>query len=57
MSRKILAAVATLAGGIATSSCAPFRSRIGLFLAHLLGLTFAIALVGFFYRRKIFLRV
>ena len=29
----------------------------GLFLAHLLGLTFAIALAGFFYRRKIFLRV
>ena len=29
----------------------------GLFLAHMLGLTFAIALAGFFYRRKIFLRV
>jgi predicted acyltransferase len=29
----------------------------GGFLAHLLGLTFAIALAGFFYRRKIFLRV
>ncbi len=29
----------------------------GLFLAHVLGLTFAIALAGFFYRRKIFLRV
>ena len=26
-------------------------------LAHLLGLSFAIALAGFFYRRKIFLRV
>jgi predicted acyltransferase len=29
----------------------------GLFVAHVLGLTFAIALAGFFYRRKIFLRV
>jgi hypothetical protein len=29
----------------------------GRFLAHLLGLSFAIALAGFFYRRKIFLRV
>ena len=29
----------------------------GLFLAHMLGLTFAIALAGFFYRRKIFLRM
>jgi predicted acyltransferase len=29
----------------------------GLFVAHLLGLSFAIALAGFFYRRKIFLRV
>jgi len=29
----------------------------GRFLAHLLGLAFAIALAGFFYRRKIFLRV
>jgi len=29
----------------------------GLFLAHLLGLSFAIALAGFFYKRKIFLRV
>ena len=29
----------------------------GLFLAHLLGLSFAVALAGFFYRRKIFLRV
>ena len=29
----------------------------GRFLAHLLGLTFAITLAGFFYRRKIFLRV
>jgi hypothetical protein len=26
-------------------------------LAHLLGLSFAVALAGFFYRRKIFLRV
>jgi hypothetical protein len=29
----------------------------GRFLAHVLGLSFAIALAGFFYRRKIFLRV
>jgi len=29
----------------------------GRLLAHLLGLSFAIALAGFFYRRKIFLRV
>ena len=29
----------------------------GSFIAHLLGLAFAIALAGFFYRRKIFLRV
>ena len=29
----------------------------GLFLAHVLGLTFAISLAGFLYRRKIFLRV
>ena len=29
----------------------------GSFLAHLLGLGFAVALAGFFYRRKIFLRV
>jgi predicted acyltransferase len=29
----------------------------GLFLAHVLGLAFAVALAGFFYRRKIFLRV
>jgi hypothetical protein len=29
----------------------------GLFLAHLLGLGFAVALAGFFYRRKIFMRV
>ena len=29
----------------------------GRFLAHVLGLAFAIALAGFFYRRKIFLRV
>ncbi len=29
----------------------------GRFVAHVLGLTFAIALAGFFYRRKIFLRV
>jgi len=29
----------------------------GLFLGHVLGLAFAIALAGFFYRRKIFLRV
>jgi predicted acyltransferase len=29
----------------------------GLFVAHLLGLIFAIALAGFLYRRKIFLRV
>jgi hypothetical protein len=29
----------------------------GRLLAHLLGLTFAAALAGFFYRRKIFLRV
>ena len=29
----------------------------GLFLAHVLGLSFAVALAGFFYRRKIFLRV
>ena len=29
----------------------------GRFLAHLLGLAFAIALAGYFYRRKIFLRV
>ena len=29
----------------------------GSFLAHLLGLSFAVALAGFFYRRKIFLRV
>jgi predicted acyltransferase len=29
----------------------------GRFLTHVLGLTFAIALAGFFYRRKIFLRV
>jgi predicted acyltransferase len=29
----------------------------GSFLAHVLGLSFAIALAGFFYRRKIFLRV
>jgi len=29
----------------------------GRLLAHLLGLGFAIALAGFFYRRKIFLRV
>jgi len=29
----------------------------GLFVAHVLGLTFAIALAGLFYRRKIFLRV
>ena len=29
----------------------------GLFLAHVLGLTFAVALAGFLYRRKIFLRV
>lgn len=29
----------------------------GLFVAHLLGLTFAIALAGYLYRRRIFLRV
>lgn len=29
----------------------------GRFLAHLLGLSFAIALAGFLYRRRIFLRV
>lgn len=29
----------------------------GRFLAHVLGLAFAVALAGFFYRRKIFLRV
>ncbi len=29
----------------------------GSFLAHLLGLTFAVLLAYFFYRRKIFLRV
>jgi predicted acyltransferase len=29
----------------------------GLFVAHVLGLVFAVALAGFFYRRKIFLRV
>jgi hypothetical protein len=29
----------------------------GRFAAHLLGLVFAVALAGFFYRRKIFLRV
>ena len=29
----------------------------GLFLGHVLGLAFAVALAGFFYRRKIFLRV
>jgi hypothetical protein len=29
----------------------------GLFIAHVLGLAFAVALAGFFYRRKIFLRV
>jgi predicted acyltransferase len=29
----------------------------GRFVAHLLGLVFAVALAGFFYRRRIFLRV
>jgi hypothetical protein len=29
----------------------------GRFVAHVLGLAFAVALAGFFYRRKIFLRV
>ena len=29
---------------------------MGLFVAHLLGLVFAIALAGYLYRRKIFLR-
>jgi hypothetical protein len=29
----------------------------GLFVAHLLGLVLAVALAGYLYRRKIFLRV
>jgi hypothetical protein len=29
----------------------------GRFLTHVLGVTFAVVLAGFFYRRKIFLRV
>jgi predicted acyltransferase len=45
-------------GGDLSALIDHFTTRgTGLFLAHLLGLTFAIALAGFFYRRKIFLRV
>jgi predicted acyltransferase len=45
-------------GGDLSALIDQFTTRgTGLFLAHLLGLGFAIALAGFFYRRKIFLRV
>jgi hypothetical protein len=45
-------------GGDLSALIDHFTTRgTGLFLAHLLGLSFAVALAGFFYRRKIFLRV
>ena len=45
-------------GGDLSALIDQFTTRgTGLFLAHLLGLGFAIALAGFFYHRKIFLRV
>jgi predicted acyltransferase len=45
-------------GGDLSALIDRFTTRgMGLFLAHLLGLTFAVLLAGFFYRRKIFLRV
>ena len=45
-------------GGDLSALIDQFSTRgTGLFLAHLLGLGFAIALAGFFYHRKIFLRV